>query len=107
MPVEGNVVGAISVSPASLFLGVVQPGQSVTKQILVRGQQPFRIASILGDCGCLQARVPEVSEPKSLYLVPITFTAGEKTGKITQAVQIVTDSDHPILTIPAYAVVGG
>ena len=81
--VEGQVQADISVSPASLFLGVLQPGQSVTKQIVVRGQKPFRIASIQGDCKCLQATAPKDKEAKSLYLVPVTFTAGEKTGKIT------------------------
>ena len=107
VPVEGQVQGAISVSPSSLFLGVVQPGQTVTKQIVVRGQKPFRIASIRSDCGCLQATVPKDKEPKSLYLVPVTFTAGEKTGRITQVVHIETDSGQAVLEVPAYAVVAG
>ena len=105
--VEGQVQADISVSPASLFLGLLQPGQSVTKQIVVRGQKPFRIASIQGDCKCLQATAPKGEEAKSLYLVPITFTAGEKAGKITQTVRIETDSGQVVLKVPAYAVVGG
>ncbi len=107
VPVEGQVVGAISVSPSLLFLGVLQPGQSITKQIVVRGQKPFRIASIRGDCECLKATSPKGEEAKSLYLIPITFTAGEKTGRITQVVYIETDSGQTVLKVPAYAVVGG
>jgi hypothetical protein len=106
VPVEGHVQGAIAVSPSSLFLGVVQPGQKVTKQIVVRGQKPFRIVSIRGDCECLQATAPKGQEPKSLYLVPITFTAGDKAGKITQTVRIETDSGQVVTEVPAYAVVG-
>ena len=105
--VEGQVQSDISVSPASLFLGGLQPGQSVTKQIVVRGQKLFRIVSIQGDCKCLQAIVPKGEEAKSLYLVPITFTAGEKTGKITQTICIETDSGQAVLKVPAYAVVNG
>lgn len=105
--VEGQIQADISVSPASLFLGVLQPGQSVTKQIVVRGQKPFRIASIRADCECLQATAPKGQEPKMLYLVPITFTARDKTGKITQTVHIETDSGQAVLNVPAYAVVGG
>ncbi len=105
--VEGEVQADISVSPASLFLGVLQPGQSVTKQIVVRGQKPFRIASVQSDCKCLQAAVPKNTEAKSLYLVPVTFTAGEKTGRITQTVCIETDAEQAPLKVPAYAVVGG
>lgn len=106
VPVEGQVQGEIAVSPSSLFLGVVQPGQSVTKQIVVRGQKPFRIESIRGDCECLKAVLPESKEPKSLYLVPVTFTAGKKTKKIEQTLHIATDSSRVVLKVPAYAVVG-
>ena len=107
VPVEGQVQGAVSVSPSSLFLGVVQPGQKVTKQIVVRGQKPFRIVSVRGDCECLQTTFPKDKEAKSLYLVPVTFTAGEKTGRITQVVHIETDSGQTVLEVPAYAVVAG
>ena len=107
VPVEGQVVGAVSVSPSSMFLGAVQPGQSVTKQIVVRGQKPFRIASIRSDCECLQATSPKGEEAKSLYLIPIKFTAGERTGKITQTVRIETDSGQTVLKVPVYAMVGG
>ena len=33
----------ITVSPTALFMGVVQPGQKVTKQLVVKGKKPFRI----------------------------------------------------------------
>jgi hypothetical protein len=105
VPVEGHVQADISVSPSSLFLGVVQPGQSVTKNIVVRGKKPFRIASIRGDCQCLQATAPKSPGPKSLYLVPITFTAGEKAGKVTPTVLIQMDASQTVLKVPAYAVV--
>jgi hypothetical protein len=106
VPVDGQVLADISVSPSSLFLGVVQPGQSITKQIVVRGQKPFRIASIRGDCECLRATSPKAQEPKSLYLVPITFTARDKAGQIIQTVYIETDFGQVTLKVPAYAVVG-
>jgi len=107
VPVEGEVRAEISVSPSSLFLGVVQPGDSVSKPIVVRGQKPFRITSIRADCECLQASVPKSEEPKSLYVVPIKFTGREKTGKITQTIRIETDSGKAAVELPAYGVVGG
>jgi len=107
VPVEGQVQADISVSPSSLFLGVVQPGQSVTKQIVVRGQKPFRIASIRADCQCLKATSPKSEEAKSFYLIPVKFTAGERTGKIVQTVRIETDSGQTVLKVPVYAMVGG
>jgi hypothetical protein len=107
VPVNGQIQAGISVSPASLFLGVLQPGQSVTKQIVVRSKKPFNIASISADCECHQATALKVQEPQSLYLVPVTFTARKKTGKFTQTVQIETDSGQSVLKVPAFAAVGG
>ncbi len=47
--VEGRVVSEITVSPATLFMGVVQPGQKVTKQLVVRGKRPFKIVGVKCD----------------------------------------------------------
>jgi len=107
VPVEGQIQAAIAVSPSSLFLGVVQSGQSVTKRIVVRGQKPFRIASIRADCECLEASLPTSEEPKSLYIVPVKFTGRDKTGKIAQIIRIQTDSSKSAVELPAYGVVGG
>ena len=44
--VEGRVVPNITVSPTALFMGVVQPGQKVVKQLVVKGKKPFRILGV-------------------------------------------------------------
>ncbi|MDZ7619500.1 MAG: DUF1573 domain-containing protein [Patescibacteria group bacterium] len=104
--VEGCVVSGVVVSPASLFMGVVEPGQEVTKQLVVRGQQPFRILSI--QCGDESFRFDTsgTDAPKSLHLVPVTFTAGGERGKISRTIRIVTDQGTMTMPqLPAYAVV--
>lgn len=107
VPVEGQVLGAVSVSPELLFLGVVNPGQSVTKQIVVRGQKPFRIVSVHGDCECLRATIPEAKDSNKLYLVPITFTAPKKAGRVSPTIHVETDAGKTVLEIPAHGVVAG
>ena len=42
--------------PASLFMGVVEPGQKVQKRLVVRGNKPFRILSIKCDGATLRVR---------------------------------------------------
>lgn len=101
--VEGQVLPAVAVSPSSLFLGVIPPGQSVTRQVVVRGKEPFRITGIRADCDCLKAAAPG-DEPKALHLVAVTFTPGARTGKIAQTIVIETDSGEQI-ELPAHAVV--
>ena len=88
--VEGKVVPAVDVEPKSLHLGVVRPGESVTKQLVVRGTTPFRIIDVAcekpDDCFQFAANDKE----RKLHLIPVTFTASDTPGKIVETIQITT-----------------
>ena len=100
--VEGQIKSAISVSPSSLFMGVVQPGQKVTKQLVVRGSKPFRILSVKCEDQCFEFITTD--EAKPLHLIPVTFTAGVAPGKIVQQIRIETDlSGDAAPELQAYA----
>ena len=90
LTVEGNVVPAVSVSPASLHLGVVRRGESVTKQIVVRGTAPFRIVGVDCEKANGQFTFSPGDKERKLHLIPVTFTARETTGKIIEKIQIST-----------------
>jgi hypothetical protein len=87
--IEGQVVSPLTVSPASLFVGVLKPGQTVTKQLVVRAKKPFKITSIDGDSDALSFKTPAESKP--VHLVPVTFTAGKEAGEFEQRIEIATD----------------
>jgi hypothetical protein len=89
LPVEGRVASALTVSPASLFLGVLKPNQKVTKKLVVRGKTPFKIVDIKCPNGCFHADRPE--EAKRLHLIPITFTADDQPRKVSEKIEIQTD----------------
>ena len=103
--VEGRVLSAITLSPATLFLGTVQAGQKVTKRLVLRSKKPFRIASITADCGCFEFGTPAEDVAKPLHLVPVTFTAGDKSGRVAKTIRIMTDLDEAAMELAAYAVV--
>lgn len=86
---EGRVLSALTVSPASLFMGAVAPGQTVTKQLVIRGKKPFKITSIECKDGSFSVKAP--MESKSVHVTPVVFTAGDKPGKVTSAIRIHTD----------------
>ena len=92
--VQGRVEADVSVSPASLFMGVLKPGQKATKQLVVRGQQPFRIVSIECANESFTFDVPEDSQAR--HLVPVTFVAGEAGGKVSETVKIVIDMGEEV-----------
>ena len=103
--VEGRVEADVSVSPTSLFMGVLQPGQKVTKQIVVRAGKPFKITGVSCDDASFSFQAPDTS--KDLHLIPVTFTAGDTPGKLSQQVRIETDLGEgavPELTVHAQVV---
>lgn len=98
--VEGRVTAALTVSPASVLLGSLQPGQQVTKQIVLQAKRPFRIVEIRCDDQGFEFR--HTDEAKPVHLVPIVYTAGTSAGKITHQIHIVTDLDAAGCDVPAY-----
>lgn len=89
LPIEGRVVAPLTVSPGSLFLGVLEPGQKVTKQLVVKGKTPFKVLAVRCSDNCFEFKTN--TEAKSLHLIPVTFTASDSPGKLVQTIEIETD----------------
>jgi len=93
--VEGRVLPEISVNPASLFVGTVQPGQKVTKQLVVSGKRPFKITNVKCADQSFAFAASEASAKR--HLLPVVFTAGDKPGKLTAKIEIETDLGSSIV----------
>lgn len=91
LSVEGRVISSLTVSPAALSLGTVEPGNQVTKRLIVRAKQPFKILDVRcsGGDDCFAFEKP--SDKKTLQIIPVTFTAGTTPGKVVQTIEIQTD----------------
>ena len=103
--VQGRVLPAVTVSPESLFLGVVHPGDSVTKQVVVRGRQPFRVMAITSDDSGFPLNTTTDETPKPLHVIPITFIAGDEPGKVEQTIRFETDMEDVTPSLSTLAVV--
>jgi hypothetical protein len=93
VPVEGNVVSAVTVRPSPLLLGVVHAGKPVTRQLVVRGAQPFRIVAAECNDKRFQCRLPQ--EEKPVQVVPVTFVSDEPSGQVTGTIYLQTDQGAP------------
>jgi len=89
--VDGRVVCPLTVSPALLSFGVVQPGQQATKTLVVRGENPLAIVDLQSTDRRITFAKPE--DRKALHLIPVTFTAGDQPGKITETIEVQTDME--------------
>ena len=89
--VEARIVAPLSVSPTTLMLGTLSPGQKVHKQIVVKGVELFSILDVRYDDDCFAFDIAAAQEKKKVHLVPMTFTAGDAPGKIVRTIEIITD----------------
>jgi hypothetical protein len=99
--VQGQVLAAVTVSPAELFLGDVKPGEKVTKKVIVRSKKPFRITKI--GCADKSFSFEKDDESKKMHVIPVTFEAPKKAGDIQQSILIETDLGGAKQSIQAHA----
>ncbi|MHB8897641.1 MAG: DUF1573 domain-containing protein [Thermoguttaceae bacterium] len=106
LPIQGRIDPSIVVSPPSLFMGNIQPGQTVTKNIVLRGPKPFRVVAVRCADDRFTFEVPDNSaEPKTVHVIPVTFVGGTDIGKLEEIIRVETDMGTPVPDLPAYAVI--
>jgi hypothetical protein len=99
---EGRVISDITISPSQLFIGVVHPGQKVTKKLVVRGKKPFKIIDV--KCPDKSFEIDPPRDARAVHLVPVVFTAGDDPGRIAQKISILTDQgDNVVQAFTAFA----
>ncbi len=103
--VEGRIQPGITVSPTALFMGVVQPGQKVTKQLVVKSKKPFKVLGVTCDDKSFQFDTSKDTGAKELHLIPVTFMAGSDAGKVVKTIKIKTDQGETTPELAAYAVI--
>ena len=105
LEVEGRVLSAVTVSPTSLMMGVVEPGKKVTRQLVVRGNRPFRIVAIECEDEGFRFDVRTDGPARTLHTIPVTYTAGDDAGRVARTIRILTDLGETPAELPAVAVV--
>ncbi len=101
--VEGQVRSSITVSPQQMVLGEVPSGKTVSKKLIVRGRQPFKITSVECDDDCFTFKTDD--ESKKLHLVTVKFLSLKKLGKVEHDIRIHTDLGETVVTLSAFATV--
>lgn len=95
--VEGVVVPEFAVSPESVAIRALSPGQTTTVRVVIRGKKPFIIEDI--NCtemkDCFQVKLGD--KPNVLHVVDIEFIAPEKPGRFSEQMVVkIQDREEPI-----------
>jgi Protein of unknown function (DUF1573) len=103
--VSANIQAAVVISPGNLVFGRVKAGESVTKEVLVRSSQKFKITDAKSAKTELSAgKVGEVEAP--LQKLTITLKAPMRPGPFHAEMQVSTNlKDEPPAKFTAYATV--
>ena len=107
VPIEGVVIAAITASPSPLPMGVVDVGQSVTKQLVVQSKTPFKVVRV--QCSDPRFRFGVSESSQKLHLIPVTFTATGAAGNVSDRLRIETDvsNSKPLEVSVQVRVTGG
>lgn len=80
--ISGELESNLSVSPQSLALGEIKPGEVLEKRLVIRGKSPFTIESITLEGWQVDFDAP--TEEKALHMLTVRLTAtGDALGKLT------------------------
>ena len=85
--VDGAVASALTVRPLPMLMA--EAGQAVTRNLVVESQAPFRITAAACDDPRVKLAAP--TEAKAVHVIPVTFTADDKPGKVKCTIHIQTD----------------
>ena len=89
---DGLVVSALSARPSPLMMGTVEPGQSVTRNLVIQGRAPFQILAMRCDDPRFQCKA--TSQSKATHVVPVTFSASNDKAPgetVSAKIQVETD----------------
>lgn len=100
VPVEGEVVSAVTARPSPLSGVVVSAGETVNERLIVQGKAPFKIVAATCADGRLKCTVSQ--RTGSLYVVNVTFTAPAEPGEVSRTIRIETDSAGKVLEVPVH-----
>ena len=102
--VAGQVIAKVNVSPATLFLGAMHPGEKSNPAGRGLEQQPFSITSVAGNPASFQFPA-KVQAAKTVHVLPVTFIAGADHGPVVKTVHITTDCDGATADVSTCAII--
>ncbi len=100
--IEGRVVAEVSVSPQLLAMGSVLIGESVTKNIVIRANKPFRVTGVVCSDPAFSCQMTDKSA--TVQILAVTFKADGNVEKRERQFQIKTDLGEgvvPSVTVQA------
>jgi len=89
VPIHGVVTAAIQAKPSPMQIGILAPGESAVKNIVLRNATPFRITNIAASDNRFRFAYSE--QANTVQLISIAFSASQFPQEISSVIRISTD----------------
>jgi len=105
LPVQGVVRASIQAKPSPMLVGILSPGETVTKNIIVQNETSFRITNV--SAADNRFRFAFAEQASTLQLISVSFSAREippgQEQNISEVIRIATnDPQQQIVTVNAF-----
>jgi len=107
--VQGSVRQGVTASPDSLVFGNLDPGEEITKKVIIRSEKPFALKEVFCDNKQYQFELltknSDTISAKNLYIVAVKFKAPDSGSPqdFTDTIKITTDAQQKPLEITTRA----
>jgi len=100
---SGRVASEVEVHPPWVWLGVAQPGGTLTKMVVLRGARPFTIRAAAGNLPGVKVDLQEADRAQTIHRLTVRYQAPASPGKHVGVLRIQTDLSQYALEIPLQA----
>jgi hypothetical protein len=87
--VTAQIQPDLIVTPSNLSMGTVKPGQTVTRQVIVRGKKPFQVLGVESGADSFQVEKPDGT--LTFHKVTVRFAGSDEPGTRECTFKIQTD----------------
>lgn len=105
VPIQGVVKAPLQIKPSPFMVGIVKPGETVTKSLVIRNEKPFRVTEVTSSDPRFRFRFSRSTS--SVQMISVQFTA-DSSGGLTKpdfsgTIVVKTDiADQKTLQVSTY-----
>ena len=100
LPVHGAVSATMQAKPSPIQIGILSPGETAVKNIVIRSAMPFRITDVSASDNRFRFAFSE--QASAVQLISVAFSAGRERQDIADVIRIDTsDAKQSVIVINA------
>ena len=102
VPLTVDIQFPLTISPGTVALGTVKPGDQAERKVVVRGVKPFKVTRVQGTDDQLAVR-DSTADSKEVHVLTVTFKPTQE-GDLSRRLRVVTDlKDEGVVEFQATA----